>query len=54
MRMLLFAVLINAAHAALEDREVAFDRVRVNVTANVFFGAVLDVSCDANSAPTFV
>lgn len=31
--MLLAAVLIHALHAALEDREVALDRVRVHVTA---------------------
>ena len=30
MQMLLFAMLINAAHSALEDREIAFRRIGVD------------------------
>ena len=33
MQVLLRAMLIHAVHAALEDREVAFDGVGVNVAA---------------------
>src|SRR4051812_43939597 len=41
VQVLLFAVLINAARAALEDGERPFDGVGVNVAANVFFDAML-------------
>ena len=37
--MLLGAVLIDAAHAALEDRKEAFDRVGVDVAAHIFADA---------------
>jgi hypothetical protein len=40
--MLLAAVLVDAAHAALEDRKEAFRRIGMNVIANVFANAVLD------------
>jgi len=36
MQMLLFAVLISAAHSAFENREVAFNGVGVNITTHVF------------------
>src|SRR5580692_3408887 len=41
VQMLLAAVLIDALHTALEDRIEAFDRVGVDVTANVFLLAVV-------------
>ena len=34
--MLFLAVLVNALHAALEDREIAFDGVGVGFTSDVF------------------
>ena len=40
-RLLFGAMLVDALHAALEDREEAFDRVGMNVAAHIFFGAVL-------------
>src|SRR5579859_1287496 len=40
--MPLAAVLIDALHAAFEHGEEAFDRVRVNVAADVFILAVAD------------
>lgn len=36
------AMLIHAIHTALEDAEKAFNRVRMRIAANVFFGAVID------------
>ena len=36
----LVAMLVNALHAALEDAEIAFDGVGVNVTTNVFISGV--------------
>ncbi len=36
VQVLLGAVLVDALHAALEDAEVAFNRVRVRFTATVF------------------
>lgn len=42
MQVLFGAMLISAAHAALEDREVAFDGVGVNLAANVLTFAVID------------
>ncbi len=39
--MLFAAVLVHALHAALEDREIAFDRVRVDFTATVFARRVM-------------
>jgi hypothetical protein len=38
----LFAVLINALHAALEDGEIAFNRVRGDGPANIFLEGVVD------------
>lgn len=35
VEMLLGAVLVDALHAALKDAEIAFNRVCLNVTANV-------------------
>ncbi len=42
MQMLFAAVLINALHAAFEDREIAFDCIGVHVTTRIFFDAVPD------------
>jgi hypothetical protein len=42
MEMAVAAVLISAPHAALEDAEITFGRVRVDIPANVFIGAVVD------------
>jgi hypothetical protein len=46
VQMLLFTVLIDALHAALENTEVAFNSIGVNLlailVANIFFDAVLD------------
>src|SRR5712671_4761230 len=42
VQMLLFAMLIDALHATLEDRIIAFNGVGVGATANVFFLAVVD------------
>jgi hypothetical protein len=36
VKMLLAAMLVDALHAALEDRAIAFDRVRVGIAADVF------------------
>lgn len=41
-QVLLSAVLVDAFHAALEDREEAFNRVGVNAAADIFAGGVLD------------
>jgi hypothetical protein len=41
VQVLLGAVLIDTLHAALEDRIVVFDRVRADVAAHVFFGAMV-------------
>ena len=40
--MLLSAVLIDTLHAPLEDRKIAFKRVRMDIIANVFLGGMLD------------
>jgi hypothetical protein len=37
VQVLLFAMLIHALHAAFENREIAFGRIGVNVSAHVFF-----------------
>ena len=42
LQMLARAMLIDAAHSALEDAEIAFDGVGVNLTTPIFFDAVLD------------
>lgn len=42
VRMVLAAVLIDALHSALEDREVASDRVGVDIAAHILVLAVLD------------
>lgn len=45
MRVLLGAVLIDALHTALEDAEIAFNRVGVDrsvTLANILVGAVLN------------
>src|ERR1700683_5580503 len=42
MQVLLCAVLIHAAHSALEDREITLNRIRRYIAAGVFFVAVLD------------
>jgi hypothetical protein len=42
VQVLLFAMLIYAFHAALEDRIVAFDGVGVDDPAHVFVGRVID------------
>ena len=50
VQMLLSAMLIDALHAALEDREIAFDGVGVDVAAHVLAAGVVNSSCSANSA----
>ena len=42
VQMLLSAMLVNALHAAFEDRIVAFHSVGGDVAANIFLGAVVD------------
>jgi hypothetical protein len=42
MQMLLGAMLIDALHAALEDREAAFNRVGMNAATAIFASAVVD------------
>jgi hypothetical protein len=42
VQVLFLAVLVDAAHVALEDREIAFRRIDVDVAARVFLGAVID------------
>src|SRR5690348_8791435 len=42
VQMLLAAMLIDALHAALEDRKEAFDRVRMHKAATVFTASVVD------------
>ena len=41
VQMLLAAVLINALHAALKNREVAFNRISGHVAANVFLATMI-------------
>jgi hypothetical protein len=41
MQMLLIAMLIDAAHTALEDREVAFGRVGMHIVADVFAAGMM-------------
>jgi hypothetical protein len=41
MEVLLSAVLINALHPALEDREIALNRVRMNVATAPLIDAVV-------------
>ena len=36
MQMLLAAMLIHTTHAALEDAEIAFDRIGMDIAAHVF------------------
>ena len=48
MQMLLAAMLIDALHAALEDRKEAFNRVGVDDAASVFFRGGL--TGEANSS----
>ena len=46
--MLFAAMLINAFHAALEDRKEALDRVGVDFAARIFASGVLDsFSCES-------
>lgn len=40
VQVLLFAVLVDAFHSTFEDGEHAFNRVGVNVAANVLFRAM--------------
>src|SRR5260221_7626253 len=40
--MLLAAMLVDALHAALEDAEIAFNGVGVDLAANVLLGAMMD------------
>ena len=40
--MFLADMVIHAIDAAFEDREVAFNRVGMNVAANIFANAVID------------
>jgi hypothetical protein len=40
MKVLLAAMLVDALHAALEDREVAFNRVGVHSTDNVLLASM--------------
>ena len=58
MQVLLRAVLVAALHAALEDGEVAFDRVGVRIAAHVFaLGMMHDAMLGklaADSRPTRV
>lgn len=41
VKMFLGAMLINAAHTALENRKRAFNRIRMHVAAYVFLGRML-------------
>src|SRR5262245_33091044 len=42
VKVLLAAMLVDALHAALEDREITLDRVRGDGAAHVFLGGVVD------------
>ncbi len=42
VQMLLAAMLVDALHAALENAEIAFNGISVNVAANVFVCLVAD------------
>jgi hypothetical protein len=42
MQMFLAAMLINATHAPLEDREVALNGIGGHVTAHIFIGGMSD------------
>jgi hypothetical protein len=42
MQMAFATVLISATHATLEDAEITFGRVRVDIPANIFLGTVVD------------
>ena len=52
VQMLLAAVVVDAPHAALEDREKAFDRVRMGLTACPFVGAVVRLQLMPGEART--
>jgi hypothetical protein len=54
VEVLLFAMLINAFHAALEDRIEAFNGVGVCLAANVFVFAVVTVSWLAKSGAMYL
>ena len=41
MQMLFHAMLVDALHAALEDRKEVFDRIGMNVATDVLAGRVL-------------
>jgi hypothetical protein len=54
MEMVLPAMLVDAEHPALEDREEPFDAVGGHVATGVLLGGMIDpVSCAANWVPTF-
>ena len=38
--MLLAAMLVNAFHAAFKDAEIAFNGIRLDITAHIFIGLV--------------
>jgi hypothetical protein len=42
MQVLFLAVLIDALHAALKDRILAFNRVRGDIAASIFLPAMID------------
>jgi hypothetical protein len=42
VKVLLFAVLVRAAHTAFEHAEIGFHGVRRHVAPRVFLGAVID------------
>src|SRR5258708_2395877 len=42
VQMLFAAMLVSASHAATEDREHAFDRVRMHGAANILAAAMVD------------
>jgi hypothetical protein len=42
VQVLFFAMLIDAFHAALEDREITLDRVRGDSATNVFLERMVD------------
>jgi hypothetical protein len=51
MQVLLAAMLVNADHAALEDREVALDGLGVGIAAHPFLLAMIDSFVARETSP---